>query len=135
MQSKNDAKKLQDWFRVKEKLRNKNRVTGIKTGEVWWCGVGENVGVEINGKNATFERPVLVIKKLTRYAFVGIPLTTKNKTGSWYVHFRFHNKDQCAVLSQIKMMSVNRLYRRMGQIDDADMSAIKHGLRLFLFEK
>ena len=31
--------------------------------EIWWCSVGINVGVEVNGKNSKFERPVLVLKK------------------------------------------------------------------------
>ncbi len=31
--------------------------------EVWWCGIGINIGVEIDGKNSDFERPVLVVKK------------------------------------------------------------------------
>ena len=31
--------------------------------EVWWCSAGLNIGVESNGKNKNFERPMLIIKK------------------------------------------------------------------------
>lgn len=65
-----------------------------------WCGFGENVGIEINGKNDLFSRPVLVFKKFSQYGFLGIPLTSQPHEGTRYVHFRFHGKEQVAVLVQ-----------------------------------
>lgn len=48
----------------------------ITEGEVWWVAIGENVGVEINGKSRYFSRPVIVFRKLSHLGFMGIPLST-----------------------------------------------------------
>jgi len=46
-----------------------------------------NIGDEVYGKGEYFSRPVLVYKKLTNTTFLGLPITTREKTGSWYVEF------------------------------------------------
>ena len=89
--------------------------------------MGENVGTEINGKHATFSRPVVIMKKLSRLGFMGIPLTSQEKTGSWYVEFEFLNKKEYAALSQARYFSVSRLYTKMGRIPDSDLIIIKKG--------
>lgn len=101
MEKYNDYKKnlLDEWFVTKYAIHSKNRLPNFKEGDVWWCAFGENVGVEINGKE-NFLRPVLVFKKYNRFSFLGIPLTSKTyRYGSWYVHFYFHDREQVAVLS------------------------------------
>ncbi len=91
--------------------------------------MGENVGVEINGKSSTFARPVLIFKKLSRYGSLGIPLTSKPHQGSWYAPFRFQGRNQVAVLAQIRVISVSRLYRKIGDIDDSDKTIIREAFR------
>lgn len=90
--------------------------------------MGENVGIEINGKGKLFSRPVLVFKKLSELGFLGIPMTTQEHVGSWYVKIRFRGRDIRAVLSQIRVFSVKRLCDRMGTIDESDLTKIKAGL-------
>ena len=103
--------------------------------EIWWTAVGENVGVEINGKSEYFSRPVLVFKKLSHLGFMGIPLSTQKHIGSWYVNFSFQGKQAYAALSQARVFSAARLYSRLGQATKNDMLKIKDGFRkLFLDE-
>ena len=47
--------------------------------------------------------------------------------GSWYVRFRHAGKNQTAVLSQIRVISAKRLFRKIGQIDDEDFKRIRYG--------
>lgn len=61
-----------------------------------------------------------------------IPLTSQDKSGSWYVKFDFKGREQTAVLSQIRMLSVSRLSSRMGELDMADIDKIKRALFDFL---
>ena len=125
-------KNFSDWIKIKEKIHNTARIPRIREGEVWWCGMGENVGTEINGKNATFSRPVVIIKKMSRLGFMGVPLTSQEKTGSWYVEFEFLNKKEYAALNQTRYFSVHRLYSRMGQMPNSDLEKIRKGfLQLF----
>ena len=119
-----DKKRFDEWNNVKKITHDSSRVPAIKQGEVWWCAVGQNIGVEIDGKGSKFVRPVLVFKKLSRLGFLGIPLTTQEHDGDWYVPFVFQNKQQFAVLSQVKAFSVLRAYRRMGTIPESDFDLV-----------
>lgn len=124
-----DQKRFPEWITLKEKLHNVNRLPDIKDGEIWWCAMSENVGVEINGKNREFSRPVLVFKKLSRHGFMGIPLTSQKHIGTWYVSFVFQDKEETAVLAQARVISVSRLYKRMGAIADPDFDLARKSFR------
>lgn len=121
------TKHFDEWNEVKKDVHNFGRCAAIKEGEVWWCAMGENVGVEINGKGDRFMRPVLVYKKLSHLGFLGIPLTSQKHEGDWYVAFEFRGKKQLAVLAQVKMFSVLRAYRRMGTLPKSDFGFVVRG--------
>ena len=89
-----NGKNFEGWFRLKPKLHYNARTPRIQDGEIWWCSFGENIGIEINGKSNRFTRPVVIMKKLSQDGFMGIPLTSQEKTGSWYVGFEFLNKKE-----------------------------------------
>ncbi|MBR2543289.1 type II toxin-antitoxin system PemK/MazF family toxin [Candidatus Saccharibacteria bacterium] len=127
MQNKHNN--LKKWFPIKERKHNiiPRKIPKVSEGEVWWLAIGENVGVEMNGKSEYFSRPVVIFRKLSHLGFMGIPLSTQNHSGAWYVNFRFQNKEICAVLSQAKVFSTARLYNRLGQIAENDMLKIKNG--------
>ncbi len=115
-----------EWIGLKEKLHNKENIPPFfKDGEVWWCYFGENVGTEMNGKGNFFTRPVIVLKKYDRYSFLAVPLTTKEKSGTWYFGFIHGGKRQTAVLSQARTTSYKRLKELVGKIDSADYADIK----------
>ena len=116
-----------DWTAVKNKLHNNGAVVEFSEGQVWWAAIGRNIGVEINGKNEDYSRPVIIFKKLCNLCFLAIPLTSQPHSGTWYVHFNFQGRDQYAVLSQIRLMSVFRLYNRMGKLSAGDYDKIQAG--------
>jgi len=125
---------LGDWNIVKEDFHftPEEKIQRVRNGEIWWVGVGENVGVEINGKSEYYSRPVLVLKKLSRYGFMGVPLTSQAHEGSWYVPFEFQDRIETAVLAQARVFSVARLYGRIGQAPDSDLEKVREGfLRLY----
>lgn len=111
-----DKKDFRGWIKVKEKLHYSNSTPRITEGDIWWCSCGENVGVEINGKNKLFSRPVLVYKKLSRYGFIGVPLTSQVKMGTWYVNFDFQNKRSRAGLLKINIPNSIELGRGYSRI-------------------
>jgi len=130
-----EEKQFRIWINLKESLHNMNRLRAIHEGDIWWCALGENIGVEINGKNEVFSRPVLIFRKLSRYGFMGVPLTSQLHTGDWYVPFIFKGKTEVAALAQARVMSVARLYKRMGTIPDSDFVTIRQGFaKLYLGE-
>ncbi|MBQ9017406.1 type II toxin-antitoxin system PemK/MazF family toxin [Candidatus Saccharibacteria bacterium] len=130
-----DEQEFDRWNYVKKGLNLKANLPPVKEGEVWWCAVGKNLGVEINGKNADFSRPVVVIKKLSRHSFIAVPLTSKRHTGTWYAEFEFSGKKEYANLTQIKAISAYRLYNRIGTLPNSDLEIIKDALKALIFGK
>ncbi len=103
-------KRFIEWIRIKEKIHASEAYPiFFKEGDIWWCAIGENVGVEINGKGSTFSRPVFVYKKLSREGFLGIPLSTKIKKGTWYVTITFKDQKISANLAQMRILSSTRM--------------------------
>ena len=131
-----EDRKYEEWMPVKKKIHNDGIMRKFKEWELWWCAIGENVGVEINGKGSMFVRPVVIYHKFSRFGFMGIPLTTKDHTQEapdWYVKFNFQNKDQFAALHQLERISVFRLCRKMGELDGEDVTKIKNAFaKLYL---
>ena len=113
------------WNQVKINLELHGRQPNPAQGEIWWAGCGRNLGTEMNGKSIRFARPVLIYKKLSRYNFMAVPLTSKAHEGSWFAPFTQNGVAQVAVVGQAKIMSVRRLYSRMGKIDESDMATVR----------
>ena len=125
---KNNKKDFKGWIKIKEKIHHKKSLRTIREGEIWWCRVGENVGSEICGKGKDFLRPVLIINKLSKYNFIGVPLTSREHKGNWYVPFVFRDKKEYAVVAQVENISVYRLHHRMGQVWKDDLEKVIDGL-------
>ncbi|MBQ2654967.1 MAG: type II toxin-antitoxin system PemK/MazF family toxin [Methanobrevibacter sp.] len=128
-------KDFSGWIRIKEKIHFSGSMRTINVGEIWWCRIGENVGNEICGKGKDFLRPVLIIKKINKNNFIGVPLTSKKHVGSWYVEFGFKGKKQYAVVAQVEYISVFRLSHKMGQVPESDLKIVLDGLMKLLTNK
>ena len=122
----NYIKKFKEWIGLKEKLDTiDSKPVLFNEGEVWWCSVGENIGVEVSGKEKGFSRPVLVYKKLSKHGFLGIPMSTQVKQGSWYVHVTVNDELVVANLSQTRFFSSKRLYNLLTTFDENDFNKTK----------
>ena len=88
--------------------------------EIWWCSAGLNIGVEANGKNENFERPVLIIKKFNADMIWVLPLTTKEKQNKYHFKLEHENIKSWVILSQIKTISTKRLLRKIRSISDSN---------------
>ena len=119
-------KRFLEWIRLKERLdAAESKPPLFKEGEIWWCAVGENVGTEISGKNKGFSRPVIVFKKYGHLSFFGIPMTSQDKQGSWFVRITQSGIRSTAIVSQGKYYDVRRMYTRMGILDESDYARVK----------
>lgn len=121
-------KDFNKWNELKQKIDQNQRQLIFKERDVWWCSVGINVGHEENGKNEFFTRPVLVVRKFNRQLFLGIPLTTKLKDNKFYHKINFKDKEQCAMLSQIKVFESKRMRKRMGELPGNELNLIKKAI-------
>ena len=114
------------WNREKKIVDAKvlNRRLFFYAREIWWCSAGLNIGVEADGKNDNFERPMLVIKKFNADMVWALPLTTKEKQSKFHYKLEHDTIKSWVVLTQIKTISTKRLLRKIGSISEADFQAV-----------
>jgi mRNA interferase MazF len=96
-------KDFEKWNQLKQKIDSTNKQIIYKDRDVWWCSIGINIGHEENGKNDFFTRPILILRKFNKQIFLGVPLTTKCKENKFYFRINFKDKEQSAMLSQIRV--------------------------------
>ena len=118
------------WNVEKKQLNASLSNTGfyIHEREVWWAAIGVNIGTEMDGKNEQHERPVLVVRKLGKEQFLGIPLTSRTKEGVFYIPINYNNRLGIACISQVRVMSVQRLLRKIGRTRTEDFEKVTQQL-------
>lgn len=124
-------KAFDQWNKKKKQADGKeiDRNLFLHEREVWWCSVGVNVGVEIDGKNNDFERPVLLIKKFNGLMFWGIPLTSKAKENPYILRVVHSRGVSYANLSQLRLLSSKRILRKVGVISEKSFLEVLNRLR------
>lgn len=121
-----------EWNTKKKALAKREEKFFFKTGDIWWCSLGLNIGTESYGKGETFRRPMLIIKKLSGNSCIAIPLTSKEKVGTWFQEVTLHGEKKWAMLHQIRMVHTNRFQRRLAVLDDDDFKRVKLKLKALL---
>jgi hypothetical protein len=133
---KSFIKNFVDWFYVKPKLdTQKYEPPFVKEGEMWWFHCGENIGAEISGKNEHFTRPGLIYKKFSQYSFFIIPLSSREKKGSWFSPFIFNKIQQIACLHQARNIDFRRLKTYEGEVTQKVFTKIKNDFENLYTEK
>ena len=119
-------KDFDTWNVHKKRIDSSNKLRYFHTREVWWTYLGINVGYEQDGKNGDFVRPIVILRKFNKQIFLGIPLTTKSKPNNpFYIEFKHGDQKYSAVISQIKMLDVKRLKRKMYRLDSTQFRKIQ----------
>ncbi len=105
-----------------------------REGEVWWCSIGVNVGVEMDGKGSNFDRPVVVVKGFSRDSLLIVCLTGHRKDDSHHVYLgKIYDRDASANLSQVKLIDSRRLIERLETLDEHLFFYLKTAIRDYIF--
>ncbi len=103
------------WNERKKMIHHGEPLLTFYEREVWWCRLGLNIGVEIDGKHESFQRPVIILHKFNRDMALIVPVTGKDKTTKFYVKVSGEDgKTYTACLSHLKTLSFKRLIRKIG---------------------
>jgi mRNA interferase MazF len=111
-------KDFKTWHELKERIDDDLTYPLFREMEVWWCALGANVGIEEDGKNELFERPVFIFRKFNKEMFWGLPMSSNNKQSIFHYTFLFQEKPTTILLSQIRIWSSKRLIRRISKVSD-----------------
>ena len=87
--------------------------------EIWWCTLGLNIGSEQDGIGENYERPVVIIKKLSPYTFLCAPLSTKKKLDKFQALVTTH-KAGYALLDQVRTCDSKRLLRKLETMKESE---------------
>ena len=122
-----------EWDQKKtETIRN---IPQFKAREIYHAKIGENIGFEQSGKGDDFVRPVLVLKRLTKEIFFGVPLSTTSREGTFFYNFEFlEGVQSSALLVQTKLFSSKRLLNKIGMIKKEDFENLRKKLNDLIFD-
>lgn len=130
-------KDFDNWNNIKKLIDKKEirRDVFFYEREIWWCSAGINIGIEIDGKHKSYERPFLIIKKFNSQMLWVLPLTTQNKFNKYYYNININHQNTSICLSQLKTISSKRLLRKISVITNNDFNKIIKSVCLFLNKK
>ena len=121
-----------DAWNDKKKSINGLDPTGIyfNEGDIWWCRIGLNVGDEQDGKGASFERPIIIIRKFNQLLFWAVPLSSKIKKNPYYASCVSSTGEiRSAIISQIRLTSIKRLTDKIGFVEVGSFVTIKKAIK------
>ena len=120
------------WLGLKEKLNAMPGTAFAHPREIWWCSLGVNVGVETDGKNENFERPVIIMRVYNTKSMIALPLTSKEKNDKFHHMVKTARKVSWAKLTQARVISNKRLLRKVDVLDKDSFEKLQKILKVFL---
>lgn len=121
------------WTKLKVKVHLSEKEVYPKIREIWWVSLGQNVGVEVNGKNENFERLVVIIKVFNNLGVLAAPISSKIKNNSYFVKFINRDGEENAInMSQMRSISTKRFLRKVGELSPTDFEKVKEVFRSFV---
>lgn len=131
-------KDFDGWQLLKKQIHAEEKVPTVRQREIWWCSIGVNIGVEQDGKNALYERPVLIIRKFNHRHFMGVPLTTQLKDFPFRhtIHYRNEAEGKVregqALLSQMRSYDAMRLTRQVAKLGHKQFNELLNEIHAML---
>ena len=136
------SKNFDEWNTLKKKVDTEKREVYGYPREVWWCSLGVNVGAEIDGKNESFERPVIIIRVYNKEIMLVLPTTSKARADKFHLALEvetqnpqtkeMYMKTVYVKLTQVRVISNKRLIRKIAVIGESDFVKIKEAFSQFV---
>ena len=122
------------WAKRKEELERRTALPTFLPGEVWRCALGINIGSESDGKGQLCWRPVLILKRLDKTSFVGVPLSTSGpaRTSFRKLPITLKGVTRFALVTQFRTLDARRLLQPMGQLEEAQLAMVRQTIQTLL---
>lgn len=124
-------KHFEEWSQIKQKIDDDEKMVFIRAGEIRWMILGVNVGSEMDGKGASFTRPVLVLHVVGKKLALIAPLSTKMKDAPGYIVLDWKKKKNSLCIHQMKVVSQKRMLNRIGKISENKLQNVKNEIKHF----
>ncbi len=122
-------KNFDKWNNIKKAINKNNNIIKFQQRHIIFMKIGTNIGYEQDGKGEEFLRPVLVYKKFNNRVFLGIPLTSKEKSDKFHFLFEYKkDKKSFAILSQLRLFDIKRAKYYDGKISKKQFERLQKKL-------
>ncbi len=125
-------KDFNSWNFKKKKINSSSIIRLFHEREIWWASFGVNIGREQNGTGVNFERPIVILKKLSSDTFICLPLTTKKKLPKFQSIVTHEKVKGFIMLDQIRVFDTKRLVRKIGKLSVSEFNIMKKRLKEIL---
>lgn len=125
-------KNFDGWNKEKQNIDNTGSQKLFHIREIWWVSFGINIGREQDGRGDNFERPVVILKKLSPDTFICLPLSTKKKLSKFQSVVTHQEIQGFALLDQIRVLDSKRLLRKIGTITSDEFEMLKEKMKNLL---
>lgn len=136
-----EVKDFDQWNREKKQIDEKDRLVFGYPREVWWCSIGLNIGVEIDGKNENFERPVVIMRVYNKETMLVLPTTGKEIKNKFHFSIEvdakrpgtgeLYKRTVHVKLTQARVISNKRLLRKVDIIPESVFKKLQSAFKLF----
>ena len=82
----------------------------------------------MDGKNANFERPVLVLRVYNKETLLVLPMTTKEKNDPFHHKVHFDSRYVWVSLTQVRLVSNRRLIRKVDTLSVDQLEEVRNAL-------
>ncbi len=125
-------KNFDEWNILKKKLEERGEKEAhtytpplAKKRDLWWCHLGVDVGSEEDGKNEEFQRPVIIVNKLSPHTYLVVPTTSKQKNNKFRIKvLTEENNFSFALIDQLKVIDGKRLKRKISVVSEKEFSLL-----------
>lgn len=123
------------WSVVKQALDKGPENIYIRNGEIRWVAIGVNVGSEIDGKGVSYTRPCLILHVIGSSLALVVPFTSKSKQNTQFYHkVSLRHFESCLCLSQIRVVSQKRIFKRIVKIPAQEFMQLKKLVLSFYYK-
>lgn len=126
------SKDFSKWIQLKANLDAMPGTAFAHPREIWWCSLGANVGVETDGKNENFERPVIVMRVYNTQSMLVLPLTSKERNDRFHHKIATAQKESWVKLTQARVVSNKRLLRKVDVLGQKDFEELQDIWKAFV---
>lgn len=118
------------WNEQKKKIHAVHENKLYHERQIWWCSLGQNIGFEQDGTGEEYDRPVLIIKGLSRNTCLVVPLTSsKEKHRMRRPVGNIEGKHASALLSQVRVIDTKRLVNKIGFLEKTLFEPIRKAVK------
>lgn len=124
-------KDFDSWNETKKGINEHQDKPFIRKREIRWAVLGVNVGSEIDGKDNSFTRPVLIVDTIGKTTSLVVPITSKHKDIPGRYQFEWKDNENSLCVNQLKVISTKRILDRKGKISENKLKDVKDKIKKF----